>query len=172
VSLLLTFIMPSAAMAAKPEQSPVAVGYISGITDGTVFPAGNSGRFRVMEREISGGLEGAINGHFTLAYRANVDLMTQAGQMHGTLTAGDYVFKVNGEFLPLSWVGEPFGSPCVIAVNGNWNCIEGGKGNGKFTAAATVILTPDGHVYEILSPDTWGDWVVNFVVMTGKFQPK
>jgi len=107
-----------------------ATGDITGITPGTVFPAGESGRYVVVEREILGKLYGDIGGtegaDFTFTYKANVELETQAGKFHGTLDAGEYVLKVNGTFDPL----DPYApTPSFTTLTEDW-----------------YILAPDGSV--------------------------
>jgi len=152
--------MPS--LAAKPVPFE-AEGIIDEITPGNVAPAGQSGRFRVIEREIGGAFDsGDIIGDFDLTYKANVELMTQAGNLHGVLNVGPYVAKVNVKIEPIEWLGEPFASPAKININGNWTFVEGAKGNGTFGGWAIVILNPLGHVDYILA---------SYFYMTGQWQP-
>ena len=88
LALTLTLVMPATALAAKPAEF-TASGVIIDITTGEdviEFPAGNSGRWVVQERMIGGVLtEGDIGGGFTLTYKANVVLETQAGNFHGEM---------------------------------------------------------------------------------------
>lgn len=152
LALLLTVLMPTTAFAAKPL--PVhAEGAITSIEDTVigenVFPAGDSGRFRVVDRVISGGLSGDIAGDFILTYKANVDLLTQAGNLHGTLTTGDYTFKINGAIAPLEMVPTIYGYLPMLTITGHWSR-PGGPGNGTF--GAWVVFIPDeyGHVVWII----------------------
>ncbi len=53
LALILTVLSPATVLAAKPAPF-YAQGIVTGITPGDVFPAGNSGRFVVVDRTISG----------------------------------------------------------------------------------------------------------------------
>ncbi len=162
LALVLTTLMPAAAMAAKPA-SFYASGDITSISPGTVLPAGEeSGRWRVVERELAGSLSGDINESFTMTYKANVELATQAGNLHGTLEAGPYVAEVNGKIEPLEWLGEPFASPAQLTISGHWTFIDGARGQGEFDALVIFIPTPEGHVGVILASS---------FTMTGQWQP-
>jgi hypothetical protein len=168
--LVLAFSMPSAALAKAPAAIN-AGGVITSIDDGTVFPAGNSGRYVVAARTITGTLAGDISGDFTLNYKANVELATQAGNLHGTLVAGSQVLEVNGNIQPLqAYAGNlytflgvftvpgfgplPFyyvpgvgATPLFdLEISGHWTATSGAKGNGNFTASVIFIPTADGHV--------------------------
>ncbi len=172
LALALTTLTPATALAAKPV-SFSASGEITGISGGTVLPAGKfgdtdsaSGRWRVVERDLSGTfLPGEdISGDFTLTYKANVELATQAGNLHGTLVAGGNVLKVDGKIAPLGFVWfEPFSTYLPkLTISGRWTSIEGVQGNGDFSAWATFVPTPDGHV----------DFIVDSAIdLTGKWQP-
>jgi hypothetical protein len=105
--LMLTALMPTSVVAAKPAKFADfnASGVITYITGGDVLPAGKSGRWRVIERELGGQLSGDINGDFALVYKANVELATQAGNLQGTLQTGSYSLKVNGTIEPLQFYG-------------------------------------------------------------------
>lgn len=168
--LVLAFSMPTVALA----KAPVALnanGVIASIDEGTVFPAGNSGRYVVASRTILGTLTGDINGDFTLNYKANVELATQAGNLHGTLQTASTSLEVNGTIQPLQlyygniyyfygwYYSSNFGwvrlyyVPDVgvvplfyLEINGHWTALDGAKGNGDFTASVIFVPTPDGHV--------------------------
>jgi hypothetical protein len=153
--LLLTVLIPGAALAAKPQPFN-ATGSINGIEDTVVgenaFPAGESGRWRVIDREIYGELAGDVNGGFVMNYRANVELATQAGNLHGDMTVGDTAFKVNGKIQPLEMVPTPLGFDLPkLTITGHWNLDGKGPGNGDFEA--WVIFIPDeyGHVVMIVA---------------------
>jgi len=173
--LVLSVVMPATALAAKGKAFDdfEATGTIDSISEGTVIPAGNSGRWRVSEREISGVLSGDdVDGVFNMTYKANIESVeTQAGNLHGILEVGDYTFKVRGKIQPLQmvnsyfdstaeeWVPLPFGKeypeyPGVywlprIDVEGSWTH-EGTQGNGTFSAWAIFTADPDtGHVVYI-----------------------
>jgi hypothetical protein len=148
---MLVFLMPAPALAKAPAGFS-AGGVITAIDTGTVFPAGNSGRYVVASRSITGALAGGITGDFVLNYKANVELATQAGSLQGNLQAGTTVLKVNGSIEPLEfagWWGE--GIPLYrLTINGRWTAIDGMKGNGDFSAWAVFIPTPEGHVFAIV----------------------
>jgi len=162
INLVLVLVMmvlaPAAALAAKPQPF-YAGGNIAYITPGDVMPAGNSGRWRVIERELGGallpevaGIPTDVAGPFTLTYKANVELATQAGNLHGTLEAGDYTCRVNGKIEPLEFV-EMFPGVYLpkLSINGHWTFTGGAKGNGNFDA--WVIFIPDacGHIESIIA---------------------
>ena len=163
LALLLTALMPSTALAAKPA-SFGASGIITCISSGTVVPAGESGRWVVVERELGGTfLSGDISGDFTMSYKANVELLTQAGNLNGTLEAGTYVLKVNGKLQPLEIVPTPFGIDLPkLTINGHWTFTDGAQGQGDFEAWVIFIPTPEGHV---------GSIVASAFNLTGKWQP-
>ncbi len=168
LALLLVVLIPASALAAKPAFSPFAAsGNITYISPGTTFAAGQSDRWRVPERQLSGILNGDINGPFTVTYRANIEsVQTQAGNLHGTLTAGAYVLKVNGKIQPLAVVGFMEVAPGIwvpklqLTIIGHWTFIDGAQGNGDFTASVVFLPTPDGHVAYIIqsSFDLTGHW--------------
>ncbi|MDO8635373.1 MAG: hypothetical protein Q7R34_03880 [Dehalococcoidia bacterium] len=153
--LTLAVLTPVPALAAKPVLFS-AVGTITSISDGTVKPAGDSGRWVVVERELGGSLVGDINGSFTMAYKANVELATQAGDLHGTLQVGGNILNVNGKI----GVGvTPIGYPGLI-INGHWNFTKGAEGEGDLTAWVIPITDEYGHVTFILASsfDLTGQW--------------
>ena len=73
-----------------------------GIDQGDVKPAGKSGRFVVKDRTVTGALTailpGSPEGRFTFVYGTNVPLLTQSGQIHGTLSiaGGEIEARVSG----------------------------------------------------------------------------
>jgi len=153
--LALTMLIPGAALAGKPQPF-YAAGVITGIEDTVIgenaFPAGESGRWRVIDREITGQLSGDVSGDFVMNYRANVELATQAGNLHGNLVAGDDSFKVNGKIQPLEIVMSPLGIYLPkLTINGQWSLDGKGPGTGDFEA--WVIFIPDeyGHVVMIIA---------------------
>ncbi|HEY32418.1 MAG TPA: hypothetical protein G4O10_04870 [Dehalococcoidia bacterium] len=167
LTLILTMVMPATALAAKPPAPTIATGEITDITFGDVFPAGNSGRWIVQEREISGNISGALNGAFTMTYKANVVLVTQAGNFHGTFEADNITLNVNGKISPLELVPvevdpDVFVDLPMLSLSGHWNVIDGAKGNGNFDAYLVFIPDAQGHV---------GTIVASGIVMTGKWQP-
>ena len=163
LALVLTALTPAVALAAKPVPLE-ANGTITSITPGDVFPAGESGRWRVIERDITGNLSGAISGDFTMTYKANVELATQAGNLHGTLEAGESVLNVNGKIEPLDIVYyKPWDTYLPkLTISGHWNFLEGARGQGDFDASAIFVPTPEGHVAFIIASS---------FKLTGKWQP-
>ena len=156
ISVILAFVlanlMPAAALAAKPGLEEFnATGTISYITPGKVLPAGETGKWVVVKRELGGSLSGSINGAFTMNYHAIIESMfTQAGTLHGTLEVGSYVLKVDGTIQPLEWLGEPFASPALLTMSGQWRFTNSTWGRGDFSASVLFIPTPEGHVGSII----------------------
>jgi len=183
-SLALSVVMPGTALAAKGKAFDdfEATGVITGISPGDVLEAGNSGRWRVLEREITGVLGGDVEGIFTMTYKANVLLATQAGNLHGTLEVDGNIFKVRGKIQPLQmvngyfdaaaeeWVPLLFGTEFPegsgiywlprIDVEGSWT-LDGTQGNGTFTGWA-IFVPVNGHV---------GPIVASSFTMDGKWKP-
>ena len=152
LALMLLALAPATALAAKP-QTFHADGEIMYISPGEVLPAGESGRWRVIERELRGELlSGDISGPFTMTYKANVELSTQAGNLHGTLETGDYTFRVNGKIQPFEIVPIAPGIYLPkLTINGNWTLGDGARGQGEFYE--WFIFVPDayGHVAYIVA---------------------
>ncbi|GEM_PF-1424632 len=144
--IALTAFIPAPAMAAKPVPFN-ASGTVLYITPGTVKPAGDSGRFVVVERDIVGSLSGSITGAFTLSYKANVELATQAGNLHGTMQIGaNNTLNVNGKIEPLAFAGFSVLIPGNLVfkstIDGQWNFLVGANGSGKFNADILLIIDP------------------------------
>ncbi|MCK4863347.1 MAG: hypothetical protein KAS25_03575 [Dehalococcoidales bacterium] len=153
--LVLTMLIPGTALAVKPQPF-YAAGVITGIEDTVIgdnaFPAGESGRWRVVGRDITGQLSGDVSGSFVMTYKANVELATQAGNLQGNLVMDDASFKVNGKIQPLEIVPTPLGIDLPkLTITGHWNLDGKGPGNGDFEA--WVIFVPDeyGHVVMIIA---------------------
>ena len=153
LALMLTALVPAAALAAKPQTfyAAGAIDYIEATVVGeNAFPAGNSGRWRVVDREIAGELSGDVNGSFIMTYKANVESAdTQAGSFHGVLDVGEYSFKVNGKTQPvevIAWV-VPGQIPYLLqlTMDGHWTA-QGTRGNGVFSGA--VVFEPDWVLLE------------------------
>jgi len=163
LALVLTALMPVATLAAKPVSFDTS-GIVTQISPGTVFPAGESGRWIVVERELCGTfLSGNINGDFTMTYKANVKLSNQAGNLHGTLKSGPYVLKLNGKIQPLEIVPTPLGIDLPkLTITGHWTFTDGAQGNGNFDVWVIFIPTPEGHV---------GSIVASALSLTGNCQP-
>ncbi len=151
--LMLTALAPATALAAKPQSFNAAgeINYIEATVIGdNIFSAGNSGRWRVVGREIGGELSGDVSGSFLMTYKANIESTdTQAGNLHGTLGVGDYSFKVNGKIQPveiIAWL-VPGQIPLLlqITINGHW-ALQGGKGNGDFYGV--IVFEPDWELLQ------------------------
>lgn len=162
--MLLGSLAPATASAAKPDLEPfVASGNIAYITPGKVLPAGGSGKWVVVDRELGGSLSGSIRGPFTMDYHALIEsLLTQAGSLRGTVTVGEHVLKVDGQIAPLEWLGPPLASPAQLTMTGQWKFTGGAKGKGDFSALVIFIPTPQGHVGTILASS---------LTMTGQWRP-
>lgn len=157
--LVLIAATPASALAAKPVPFATS-GTISSISPGTVFPAGNSGRWVIVERELSGTLTtGDITGAYTMVYKGNVESVeTQSGNFHGTLnvSSGAYVLKVNGKSEPLELLRMIEIAPGIwvpvlrLSMGGHWVFTTGANGQGEFSGWVEFIPTPEGHVYSIV----------------------
>lgn len=174
--LIVMALAPATAFAAKPQPFNAAggVNYIGATVIGdNVFSAGNSGRWRVVGREIGGELSGDIDGSFLMTYKANIEsTFTQAGNLHGTLLVDDYSFKVNGTIQPvevIAWA-VPYQIPALlrITIDGHW-ASQGTSGNGDYHAV--IVFEPDwkllqttgeihvGTIHTDMSPFTMtGKW--------------
>ena len=162
LAILLSSLLPGAALMAKPATKPFnATGSVTYITPGTVYQAGATGKWVVLERTIGGNVAGSLNGPFTMTYNALIDsVYTQAGTLHGKMKAGENVLKVDANILPLTLVPYgPYTLP-MLTVTGTWQNLEGGQGSGTFNAWLVFIPTPDGHVGSILASsfDMTGNW--------------
>lgn len=168
--LALVAMVPSPALAAKPVVFQ-ADGNIDYISPGIVFEAGNSGRWIVAERQLSGVLAGDISGDYTLTYRGTVESVeTQAGNFHGRLEVADgaYVINVVGSNESIQFQGMVEIYPGVwvpvlrITMGGNWAFLSGANGQGNFTGWAEFIPDAEGHVSMITDSS---------FSLTGQWQP-
>lgn len=158
VGLALGAVVPTAALARGTRVSFSASGPVLTIDQGTVFPAGDSGRFMVMERTVFGTLSGDLNGPFTFVYGSNVPLLTQSGPVHGRLSVGTYEAAVEGQSSLLVGPGiaiRPDGGPLavvvVLRVTGSLAFTSGAQGQGDFTATVTVAIDPaTGHILGVV----------------------
>ncbi len=146
---LLLFAIPATALAA--EMSPVtAYGTLDSISVSIEKPAGESGRVVVLERTLEGTfLSGDLAGAFSITYHTNVVLLTQAGNIAGSLRWGDLVFRLNGKSQPVTWVPVPGGMIGQLTVTGKWE-LTGGKGKGTFEAFLVFVPTEAGHIARLL----------------------
>ncbi len=164
LALLLGLVSPAVALAAKPVDF-FAAGAIVSIDEGAVSPAGGSGRWLVSERVVSGVIQGAVNGPFSLTYKANVDPY-QAGALTGRLEAGGLTLAINGKSQGVEmvqvWPGIYLPS---ITVNGNWTIING-QGTGEFSAQFVFIPWFDEYGNAHI-----GTVIAGGVLLTGQWQP-
>ncbi|MDH4152182.1 MAG: hypothetical protein OEV01_00200 [Nitrospira sp.] len=141
-------------------------GTILTIDTGDVNPAGQSGRFIVRDRHITGTLTGAIGGTtgvpFVITYDANVPLATQSGRIHARMIAGVYEANMTmaSSTGPTPVECEvPDGATCFatpggnfvpgLLLNGRMNFQSGAKGQGNVTGWLIPILDEQGHIVSI-----------------------
>ncbi len=166
LALLLATLSPVTAFAKEKQANFEADGEIVFISPGSSYQLGNSGMWRVIQREIYGNVSGDVNGGFVMVYDGIFALETQAGAFQGTMTVSDtdatYDFKVNGRTAPYEFKGEwyiepgvhpdyPNGVPLLeLSINGTWLLSRGSDGHGKFNAWFKFIPTADGHILGIV----------------------
>ena len=136
-----------------------------GIDQGDVKPAGNSGRFVVSDRTVTGTLTallpGSPEGRFAFTYATNVPLLTQSGQVHGTLSVdGGIEAKVHASSSLLG--ATPEGLP-VIRITGKLTFISGARGTGDIEGVIVPVLDPATlHIVGLASGE---------VSIAGRWQP-
>jgi hypothetical protein len=143
-------------------------GTILTIDTGDVRPAGQSGRFIVRDRHITGTFTGSIGGTtgipFVITYDANVPLATQSGRIHAGMIAGVYEANMT---LASSTGPTPVecettdGATCVatpggsfvpgLLLNGRMNFQSGAKGQGNVTGWLIPIIDEQGHIVSIVA---------------------
>jgi hypothetical protein len=138
-------------------------GSVTYIDEGVVVGAGQSGRWVVANRTVTGEFDsGAWEGlGYSLTYGSNVPIATQSGSIHGTLDVGEgtYIAKVRGKSsaavigLWLCPINAEFVWAPVLVLNvaGSWAFIDGTQGNGDFGATVYVALNPEGHIDHVLA---------------------
>ncbi len=175
LALCLALVLPSSALAAKPAdfEATGSIDSIDSITEGHVIPAGNSGRWVVQQRGMSGsfGLDGSITGGYTLSYKANV-AASQAGRLHGKLTVGDHTLSLNGvsqDAVIAGWIDYPnlgIIPKLRVDISGRWTMNAGGRGHGSFEGWFEFVPVFDGegniHIGGILDSD---------LSLSGKWHP-
>ncbi|MBM3946195.1 MAG: hypothetical protein FJ315_02185, partial [SAR202 cluster bacterium] len=161
-ALIATAVMPASAFAGGPKVAFSATGTVATVDQGSVRPAGNSGRFVVRDRTVTGTLGGPdLVGPYTFVFDTNVPLATQAGQVHGRMTVGAHKMNVVGRSAPaegpyLACLDLTCFDPGMIvpvvrtSLSGKVTFLEGAQGNGDFTASAWLIITLDGHIVAVL----------------------
>jgi hypothetical protein len=161
--LLVVLSMP---VFAGPHVPFSASGTILTIDTGDVRPAGQSGRFIVRDRHITGTLTGSIGGTagvpFVITYDSNVPLATQSGRIHARMIAG--VYEANMTLASSTGptpveCDDPNGVTCIatpggyfvpgLLLNGRMNFQDGAKGQGAVTGWLIPILDEQGHIVSI-----------------------
>lgn len=178
---LLLVLAPATVVAGGPPTPFVAYGPIGSIDDGDVTAAGKGGRFVVRDREVTGVLFGSIGGlpgvpgagePYTFTFGTNVPLMTQSGEIHGTLTAGGYEAKVHAASeigaTSISWCTVvPPGTPCDgfipgLLLQGTFTFTAGAQGHGTATGWVIPLTDAAGHIVGVLG---------GAIELTGQWQP-
>lgn len=165
IALFLSLLYPTAALAAKPAGFNTS-GYLLNINTGDVFAAGESGRFVVVDRQVTGIFtDGDFSGQaFQFNYRANVWLDTQAGNLQGRIQVGDgYLLNVTAMSDGVQIIGlNDDGYLAELTSSGTWAFLDGALGQGNFVNQTTVQLGPDLHVIGIVG---------SMLTLTGNWQP-
>ena len=153
LALMITLLLPSAAMAANPNPFS-ASGTFSSIDEGTVTVIGfddayNVPIFQVEDRHIQGefarsvkGESNRVNGPFTITYNAVVNGY-QIGEFSGILKAKSASFGVNG--ISYGITGSDPNKGYRIDLGGTWTGTQGIKGSGNFTAFFYFIPVLDEY---------------------------
>jgi hypothetical protein len=139
-------------------------GTITMIDTGDVKPAGQSGRFIVRDRHITGTFTGSISAPFVITFDTNVPIATQSGRIHGRLIAGVYEANVTMASSTGATPVEcetPDGATCIatpggnfvpgLLLNGRMNFLNGAKGQGSVTGWLIPILDAQGHIDGIVA---------------------
>jgi hypothetical protein len=143
-----------------------ASGTILTIDTGDVRPAGQSGRFIVRDRHITGTFTGSIGGTtgvpFVITYDSNVPIATQSGRIHARMIAG--VYEANMTLASSSGptpveCETPDGATCFatpggnfvpgLLLNGRMNFLSGANGMGNVSGWLIPILDEQGHIVSI-----------------------
>jgi hypothetical protein len=163
LALVMTMVMPTAALAARPCQSAFsAEGYLTGIDTGNVRELGRTGYWLVRDRHITGQFTDGDMGNapFVLTYSGIFALQTQAGDLVGKLESGRSTLLVTASVQPLSMVDMGgFSLPC-LTIEGQWIGVKNLRASGSFQASLIFVPTADGHVDYI---------VASSMVMSGKY---
>jgi hypothetical protein len=139
-------------------------GVILTIDTGDVKPAGQSGRFIVRDRHITGTFTGSISAPFVITFDTNVPIATQSGRIHGRLIAGVYEANVTMASSTGATPVEcetPDGATCIatpggnfvpgLLLNGRMNFLSGAKGQGSVTGWLIPVIDDQGHIVNILA---------------------
>jgi hypothetical protein len=149
---------------AGPHMPFSVSGTIAMIDTGDVKPAGQSGRFIVRDRHITGTFTGSISAPFVITFDTNVPIATQSGRIHGRLIAGIYEANVTMASSTGATPVEcetPDGATCIatpggnfvpgLLLNGRMNFLTGAKGQGSVTGWLIPVIDDQGHIVTILA---------------------
>jgi hypothetical protein len=161
LALMLTLVLPSVAMAARPTTFSAA-GTMASIDPGTVKELGNSGLWLVKDRHIQGRfLSGDLGTEsYTITYGGVFKLVDQSGNLAGTMQVGSKLFVIDGKVAPLSLVDMGEYQLPQLTISGHWAGLKGVNATGSFNAYMIFVPTADGHVDYI---------VASSFDMTGKY---
>ena len=116
-----------------------------GIDQGDVKPAGKSGRFIVKDRTVTGTLTallpGSPEGRFSFTYGTNVPLLTQSGQIHGTLSINGGEIEAKVRATSELQGSTPEGLP-IIGITGKLTFTSGARGAGDIQGVIIPVLDP------------------------------
>ena len=139
-------------------------GTITSVDTGDVKPAGQSGRFIVRDRHITGTFTGSISAPFVITFDTNVPIATQSGRIHGRLIASVYEANVTMASSTGATPVEcetPDGATCIatpggnfvpgLLLNGRMNFLNGAKGQGSVTGWLIPVIDDQGHIVNILA---------------------
>ena len=171
-------VMPGAALAGRPCSTFSATGEITGIEDTlpgeNAFPISET-EWNIIDRDICGYLEGDVKGDFVLTYSGTFSILSQEGDLTGTMVMRNRSFSVTGTVEPLVMVeieGVELPLP-QLTITGewerdypgnNWGHTHRSNSGNEGTFQAWLIFIPDeyGHVTQI---------VASSFEMTGQDQP-
>ena len=188
LGLALLVAFPTAVLAGGPPVPFSATGSIASIDEGNVIPAGDSGRWVVKDRAISGAFGGPdLWGPYSFSYGSNVPIVTQSGSFHGTLSAGDYEANVLGKS-ELVGYGLAFLNPLdpaslvpfvVVSTEGKMTFTKGTQGVGTFSALIWAQIDSQGHIIDVLpaglpcvfADGSLGSTGPSYVAVSGQWQP-
>lgn len=165
------------AASADSKQQPFNVIALAVAGDvGDVTQAGQSGRFVVKDRPISGVLVtnpadlGTIYGGFDLNFGTNVPISTQSGQLHGKgalyLPTGQVDINVTASTV--------YAGPCTLPVpfaehsemlfaSGSFTLTGGTPGQGQLGATVCFVrVSPGGHIHAFTG---------GIITLDGKWKP-
>ena len=139
-----------------------ADGLVTGLDGGDVQAAGQSGRFVVQNRIATGNLDAGatsdLHGAFSFTFGTNVPLLTQSGQIHGTVTLAGEEFEasvvaksVSPGVVGLIVDGGVFLVAPITLVDGQLTFTSGTQGHGTFGATIWAKIDFGGHIVGVAS---------------------